>query len=175
MLQVLSLLVKALRRAGRFDVSIHVPPPDAEARMAILQLELSKRSTAKRALEPRWLEVFAKDRLEGYTGAEVVGVVQVAAELTRESGKVEIDRDHLLLARERLPPSTLEQYNVHLLREGPQSAPPPSPPPTPTSPSGLSPYQCFVISSVLIVLFALGWQLIMHFGVNDFPWLYLPQ
>ncbi|KAL5112365.1 ATPase family 2 protein [Taenia crassiceps] len=163
----------ALRRAGRFDVSIYVPPPDAEARMAILHLELTKRSTSKRALESHWLEVFAKDQLEGYTGAEVVGVVQVAAELTRESGKVEIDREHLLLARERLPPSTLEQYHVHPLREAPQI--PPSPSPLPTSPSGLSSHQYVVISSILIVLFAVGWQLIMHFGVDCFPWLYLPQ
>ncbi|VDK36650.1 unnamed protein product [Taenia asiatica] len=165
----------ALRRAGRFDVTIHVPPPDAEARMAILQLELSKRSTSKRALEPHWVEVFAKDQLEGYTGAEVVGVVQAAAELTRESGKVEIDREHLLSARERLPPSTLEQYHIHLLRETSQSSPSPSLPPSPTRPSGLSPLQYFVVSSAFIVLFALGWQLIMHFAVDDFLWLYLPQ
>ncbi|CDS35744.1 AAA family ATPase [Echinococcus multilocularis] len=165
----------ALRRAGRFDVTIHVPPPDAEARKAILQLELSKRATSKRALKPHWLEVFAKKQLEGYTGAEVVGVVQAAAELTRESCKVEIDRDHLLSACELLPPSTLEQYHAHLLREAPQNLASPPVPLSPPSPSGLSPQQYFVISSILIALFALGWQLIMHFDVDNFPWLYLPQ
>ncbi|VDM23161.1 unnamed protein product [Hydatigera taeniaeformis] len=166
-----------MRRAGRFDVTIHVPPPDAEARRAILQLELSKRSTSKRALEPHWLEVFAKEKLEGYTGAEVVAVVQMAAELTRESQEAEIDRQHLLSACERVPPCTLEQCQVHLQHGVPPSPLSllPSPPPSPADSLWPSPRQYFVISSVLIVLFALVWQLIMHFDVDTFHWLHLPQ
>lgn len=156
-------LLKALRRAGRFDMIIHVPPPDAEARKAILHLELSKRSTSTRALDSDWLEAFSKQYLEGYTGAEVVGVVQIAAELTRDSQCVQIDREHLLLACERLPPTTLEQYHAHLLRETSQK---------PSSSLSISsfPYLSnkffFVISFIVIVILAVEWHFVTHFGLR---------
>uniref|UniRef100_A0A5K3FK92 AAA domain-containing protein n=1 Tax=Mesocestoides corti TaxID=53468 RepID=A0A5K3FK92_MESCO len=100
----------ALRRAGRFDITIHVPPPDPEARTAILLLELSKRATSSRVLNKSWLANFARQELDGYTGAEVVAIVQAAAELARESHATEIACQHLISARHRVPPSTLEAY-----------------------------------------------------------------
>ncbi|BHF59684.1 Spermatoproteinsis associated protein 5 [Sparganum proliferum] len=100
----------ALRRAGRFDITITVPPPDAEARCQILRIELSKRSTAACVLQPDWLAAFARDRLLGYTGAEVVAVVQRAAELARETPGLEIGRHQLETAQACVPPSTLEAY-----------------------------------------------------------------
>ncbi|VUZ55843.1 unnamed protein product, partial [Hymenolepis diminuta] len=160
----------ALRRAGRFDITIHVPPPDVEARKAILQLELSKRSTLSRALDSSWLEVFARDYLEGYTGAEVVAVVQTAAELTRDSQKVEIDREQLLLACERLLPTTLEQYNAHLLRQAPYKTLTDSSSDLVNAPS--SPHRSrlwnqssfFITSALVIMVLAVGLQLFMMFA-----------
>ena len=159
--------LKALRRAGRFDITIHVPPPDVEARKAILQLELSKRATTRSAVDSHWLEAFARDHLEGYTGAEVVGVVQAAAELTRESNGVEIGRNHLLLACERLPPSTLEQYQTHLLRDIPEGNKSPSlgSPSRPVSSLSSSSHLYFFLSAILVAILAFVWLLIFHFNV----------
>ncbi|VDL90395.1 unnamed protein product [Schistocephalus solidus] len=100
----------ALRRAGRFDLTISVPPPDAEARCQILRIELAKRTTAACARQPDWMAAFAADRLQGYTGAEVVAVVQRAAELARETPGLEIGRKELETAQACVPPTTLEAY-----------------------------------------------------------------
>ncbi|KAM7533701.1 hypothetical protein Aperf_G00000125690 [Anoplocephala perfoliata] len=156
----------ALRRAGRFDMVIHIPPPDAEARKAILQLELSKRSTSAHVLDSDWLAAFAKSHLEGYTGAEVVGVVQTAAELTRDSQCVQIDREHLLLACERLPPTTLEQYHTHLLRNTSTSQKPSSSSSINSFPH-LSSRSFLIISCIIILVFAVEWQLVTHLGLGD--------
>lgn len=84
-----------------------MPPPDVEARSAILELELSKRATSSRVLNRSWLSDFAADQLDGYTGAEVVSVVQAAAELARDSHAPTIGCQHLVSARHRVPPTTL--------------------------------------------------------------------
>ncbi len=95
-----------------------MPPPDPEARTAILQLELAKRATSSRVLNQSWLTSFARDELEGYTGAEVVSIVQAAAEQARDSKATEIGCQHLVSARHRVPPSTLEAYYKQMNSSG---------------------------------------------------------
>ncbi|VDO00340.1 unnamed protein product [Rodentolepis nana] len=161
----------ALRRAGRFDITIHVPPPDVEARKAILQLELSRRSTSSQALDSSWLEAFARDHLEGYTGAEVVGVVQTAAELTRDSLKVEINREQLLKACERLPPTTLEQYYAHLQQVPHKTSMVSSADRMDTASSHSSRFSnqsfFFITSTFVILVLAIGFQLLLLFSSRD--------
>ncbi|CAH8615556.1 unnamed protein product [Dicrocoelium dendriticum] len=105
-------LDSALSRAGRFDLVIDVPPPDAAARAAILRLELSRRALDDAlSLQTDWLNDFAKSRLHDYTGAEVVQVVQLAAQLARNSGRNRISRSCLLRAQEECPPVSLNRYS----------------------------------------------------------------
>ncbi len=64
---------EAVFRTGRFDEKIFIPPPDRAARLGILSSSLKD---APR--EPEiGLEAWA-DRLEGYTGSDIVGIVNAA-------------------------------------------------------------------------------------------------
>jgi transitional endoplasmic reticulum ATPase len=64
----------ALLRPGRFDRIIFVPPPDYEARLTILRLHLRGKPTADLDL-PRLAR-----QTEGYSGADLMGLVEQAAE-----------------------------------------------------------------------------------------------
>ncbi|MGI8434934.1 MAG: ATP-binding protein [Nocardioidaceae bacterium] len=69
----------ALRRPGRFDRTVAVLPPDADARRALLLAELEQRPTAPSLdVEP----VVA--RTETYTGADLVRIATAAAERALE-------------------------------------------------------------------------------------------
>jgi AAA+ superfamily predicted ATPase len=67
-------LDSAFRRPGRFDRVLFVPPPDTEARAAILRILLK----GKPVTDPDF-ESLAK-RTEGFSGADLKGVVDVAVE-----------------------------------------------------------------------------------------------
>ncbi|CAI2726700.1 unnamed protein product [Schistosoma spindalis] len=104
-------LDSALSRAGRFDLVIEVSPPDAEARTDILRLELSKRALKDNLLlNSKWLNLFATNQLNNYTGAEVVQVVQQAAQIARQDNSNQISKKHLLQAQILLPPRSLLNY-----------------------------------------------------------------
>ncbi|XP_018650139.1 putative aaa family ATPase [Schistosoma mansoni] len=104
-------LDSALSRAGRFDLVIEVSPPDADARTDILRLELSKRALKdKSLLNCKWLNLFATNQLNNYTGAEVVQVVQQAAQIARQDNSNQISKKHLLQAQTLLPPRSLLNY-----------------------------------------------------------------
>jgi SpoVK/Ycf46/Vps4 family AAA+-type ATPase len=64
----------ALLRPGRFDRVIFVPPPDYEARLAILRLHLRGKPTMDLDL-PRIAR-----QTEGYSGADLMGLVEQATE-----------------------------------------------------------------------------------------------
>ncbi|CAH8840346.1 unnamed protein product [Trichobilharzia szidati] len=105
-------LDSALSRAGRFDLVIEVPPPDATARLDILRLELSKRALENESLvECKWLNSFAENEMNNYTGAEVVQIVQQAAQLARQDGSNRISKQHLKEAKILLPPRSLFNYS----------------------------------------------------------------
>ncbi len=67
-------LDSALRRPGRFDRVIFVPPPDVPARAAILQLMLADKPT--QSIDYGRL---ARET-EGFSGADLCGIVDVAVE-----------------------------------------------------------------------------------------------
>jgi transitional endoplasmic reticulum ATPase len=64
----------ALMRPGRFDRVVFVPPPDYEARLAILRIHVRGKPTADLDL-PR----LARET-NGYSGADLMGVVEAATE-----------------------------------------------------------------------------------------------
>jgi transitional endoplasmic reticulum ATPase len=67
----------ALLRPGRFDKFLYIPPPDLEARKEILKIHLKKKPLA----DDVNIEELAK-RTEGYTGADLATVCNMAVMLT---------------------------------------------------------------------------------------------
>jgi SpoVK/Ycf46/Vps4 family AAA+-type ATPase len=70
----------ALRRPGRFDRLVFVPPPDAPARSALLASALASRPLAQSVNLARLAEA-----AEEYSGADLVAVVELATELAIEA------------------------------------------------------------------------------------------
>jgi SpoVK/Ycf46/Vps4 family AAA+-type ATPase len=87
----------ALRRPGRFDRMVFVPAPDPPARERILSLRLADRPTAP-ALD---LKALAQ-RTDGFSGADLAGLVDAATEMaferTVDSGREQPIDDALLVA-----------------------------------------------------------------------------
>lgn len=104
-------LDSALRRPGRFDRIIFVPPPDKESRETILKLKLKDKPIDR--IDYRLLA----DRTSGYSGADIDAVIDVAIEnileKAIETGNTPLitDRD-LLTALKHRNPSTREWFNT---------------------------------------------------------------
>ena len=85
----------ALRRPGRFDRMVFIPPPDARARKALFRLKLAGRPVAEKLDDA----ALAK-QADGFSGADIEGVVNAATELALEAsvsaGKVVNVDDRLL-------------------------------------------------------------------------------
>lgn len=99
----------AFRRPGRFDRVVFVPPPDAPARAAILEVQL--RGKPCEALD---LPAVAK-RTERFSGADLKAVVDLAVEAKlREALKrgrpTPISTKDLLAAAKQVRPSTTEWF-----------------------------------------------------------------
>lgn len=101
----------SLRRPGRFDRILFVPPPDADARIEILQLHLKGKPT----------EVIDYPRLakstERYSGADLKAICDAAADVAirraMKSGKLlPIRTEDLLAALRTVKPSTLEWFST---------------------------------------------------------------
>ena len=87
----------ALMRPGRFDRVIFVPPPDYHARLAILEVHVQGKPTAKLDL-PRLAR-----QTEGYSGADLMGLVETATdgalqEALRTGNILPLTTDNLLHA-----------------------------------------------------------------------------
>lgn len=97
----------SLRRPGRFDRILFVPPPDAQARIEILQLHLKGKPT-----EAIDYARVAKG-MEKFSGADIRAVCDLAADAViqdvMKAGRMRpIRTDDLLNALKRTKPSTLE-------------------------------------------------------------------
>lgn len=98
----------AFRRPGRFDRLLFVPPPDAAARAAILDILLQDRPVR----EPLDLDAVAR-RTSGFSGADLRNLVETAADdaidASIDSGvEVPIDDSHLRDALQDVKSTTLE-------------------------------------------------------------------
>ena len=98
----------AFHRPGRFDRYMLVPPPDREARAAILRIHLAGRPVDD-AVDPGPLA----QRTSGFSGADLMSLVETAADFAIEESlaaerEVPIRQEHLRKALEEVKPTTLE-------------------------------------------------------------------
>ncbi|HWZ89711.1 MAG TPA: AAA family ATPase [Polyangiaceae bacterium] len=98
----------AFRRPGRFDRVLFVPPPDRDARVAILQRLLDARPTVP-GLDVRRIA----ESSSGFSGADLENIVETASDEAIEeslnTGKESpISAVHLETARAEVKPTTLE-------------------------------------------------------------------
>jgi transitional endoplasmic reticulum ATPase len=89
----------AVRRAGRFDKLVFIPPPDSDARLAMLQFHLLGRPVEP-DLDIRGIAVV----LDGYSASDTKLLVEEAARAACEKA-VPISMPILLDAIQRVPPS----------------------------------------------------------------------
>jgi SpoVK/Ycf46/Vps4 family AAA+-type ATPase len=97
----------ALRRPGRFDSVVCIPPPDEPARIAILRLHLASRPTGDVDVES------LARKTDGFSGADLAAVVDRAVEAKlRESMKARVplplETRDLERARKGVRPTTVE-------------------------------------------------------------------
>ncbi len=102
-------LDSAFRRPGRFDRVLFVPPPDAAARASILRVMLEGKPAG--ALD---LEKVAR-KTEGFSGADLKGVVDVAIEeklrAAMKTGRpVPLETADLVKAVKKVRPSTRDWF-----------------------------------------------------------------
>lgn len=95
----------AFRRPGRFDNVIFVPPPDEEARTAIIEILATGKPMQN--LDARALAKKTKD----FSGADLKGVFDVASEeklaqAMRENRLIPITTDDLIRAAKKIQPSS---------------------------------------------------------------------
>jgi transitional endoplasmic reticulum ATPase len=86
----------AIKRSGRFDERIEVPPPDGSARVAILRVHLRNRPVLTESIDWETIE----DLTEGYSASDVELVAANAArqalQEARESGDIQpVSQSHL--------------------------------------------------------------------------------
>jgi transitional endoplasmic reticulum ATPase len=98
----------AFRRPGRFDRVLFVPPPDREARQAILRRLLDERPAA-RGIDLATVGA----RTSGFSGADLEHLIETASDEAIEASlgggaEVPITEDHLLAALRGVKPTTLE-------------------------------------------------------------------
>ena len=96
----------ALRRPGRFDREIEVPPPDRNGRLEILKIHTRNMPLDKDVN----LEELAK-KTEGYTGADIEALVREAAmNALRENMDAKVVKmKHFLQAMEKVKPSVSKE------------------------------------------------------------------
>lgn len=110
------LIDAAFKRPGRLDRALFVPPPDLEARVALLMLALKDKPHEE--IKP----LLIAERLEHASGADLMALVDDAArlvldEVLRTGQERPIRQSDLLAASERRRPSTiswLEQARNHI-------------------------------------------------------------
>jgi AAA+ superfamily predicted ATPase len=95
----------ALRRPGRFDRTVFVPPPDLEGRKRIVEMELAERPTHKVDAHK------IASKTDGFSGADVAYLCELATELALEramqTGEVTpITRKHIDRAISEMHSST---------------------------------------------------------------------
>jgi len=100
------LIDPAVLRPGRFDRRVYVPPPDAGARLKILQIKTEKMPLA----EDVDLSSLAR-AMEGYSGADIDNVVREAGlnSLRRDPEAGEVTREDFEVAMKMVGPSLTPQ------------------------------------------------------------------
>lgn len=101
----------ALKRPGRFDKIVFIPPPDKEAREIIFKLKMQDRPADN--IDYAYL---AKNT-ELYSGADIENVVELAtenviSEIIKTGTERKINMNDLLIAIQETKPSTIEWFKT---------------------------------------------------------------
>jgi AAA family ATPase len=102
---------KALMRPGRIDRILFVGPPDRDARIKILNINLKKIPHG----EDVNIEELA-DKTEGYSGAEITSICREAAlyAMQQDLNSKQVEKTHFMKALEKVPrgitPDVIEFY-----------------------------------------------------------------
>jgi len=106
---------EAVFRTGRFDEKIYIGPPDEPARSGILSMELDGVNAEEELNVPHWSE-----RLGGYSGSDIVGVMKSAKRVSlgraiREDADAVLKKEDIEAALNKIPSSItdkmLKQYD----------------------------------------------------------------
>jgi SpoVK/Ycf46/Vps4 family AAA+-type ATPase len=100
---------EAVFRTGRFDEKIYIAPPDAPARLGILKMELDGVNVEAGLDAAVWT-----DRLEGYSGSDIVGVMKSAKRISlgraiREDSEAILKSEDLEGALHKIPSSITDK------------------------------------------------------------------
>ena len=100
---------EAVFRTGRFDEKLYIQPPDVAARLGIFKHHLKEVPVGADIDIEQWAE-----RLEGYTGSDIVGIVNGAkrsalGRAIREESEAEIRSEDLERTLKTIPPSANEK------------------------------------------------------------------
>jgi SpoVK/Ycf46/Vps4 family AAA+-type ATPase len=106
----------AIRRSGRFDERVEVPPPDADARREILRVHLTDRPVAD---DVDWDRL--ADTTDGYAASDLELVADEAAHRALRAGEA-VDTEHLEDAIERTESSLLQWADGQRYQESEETA-----------------------------------------------------
>ena len=106
----------AIRRSGRFDERVEVPPPDADARREILRVHLADRPVADGVDWDR-----LADATDGYVASDLELVADEAAHRALRAGE-SVDITHLESAIERTESSLLQWTEGHRYQESEETS-----------------------------------------------------
>jgi transitional endoplasmic reticulum ATPase len=99
----------ALLRSGRFERVLHVPPPDKEARDAILKIHTANMPLSKFSLKD------ILGNMDGFTGADIEAVCREAALIAMRAKKKKVNKGHfeegIARVRPTVTPEMLEYYS----------------------------------------------------------------
>jgi transitional endoplasmic reticulum ATPase len=99
----------ALLRSGRFERVLHVPPPDKEARDAILKIHTANMPLSKFSLKD------ILGNMDGFTGADIEAVCREAALIAMRANKKKVNKGHfeegIARVRPTVTPEMLEYYS----------------------------------------------------------------
>ena len=99
----------ALLRSGRFERVLHVPPPDKQARDAILKIHTAGMPLTKFSLDG------ILESIDGFTGADIESVCREAALIAMRSNKMKVNKGHfdeaISRVRPTVTPEMLEYYS----------------------------------------------------------------
>ena len=93
----------ALMRSGRFERVLHIPPPDKESRVAILNIHAKNMPLGKFKLDD------LASNLDNYTGADIEAICREAALIAMRAGRKTVSKKHFESAVERVRPTVTEE------------------------------------------------------------------
>ena len=93
----------ALLRSGRFERVLHIPPPDADSRMAILKIHTKDMPLGKFSIDD------LASKLDNFTGADIESVCREAALIAMRAGRKSVSKKAFEEAIARVRPTITDE------------------------------------------------------------------